>query len=697
MSRHAQKKMLRKARKKLDISDYPAAKDKYLSLLQADSANFDYNYEMGLAHFYSVSEKLQAIPYFERAQRHFRKDTTGELFFYLGECYHIKGRFDDAIHTYQRYLDQIRVHGTFLYEKDEKELVSDIELRMQQCENAKTVSADPVSRIKVNGKEREFRIVNPGSTINSTAQDYSPVLSPNDSTLFFTSRREGSTGGKREDDGKFYEDIYYSTFSKDGWSKALNIGPPINTKKHDASNFISFDGKTLYIYKGIKQGSIYQSTKTVSGWTKPVEAGKNNHVNTKAWETSFGISIYDNTMFLVSDRKGGLGGRDIYKAEKQKDGTWGALENIGAPINTPYNEDAPFLSPDGKTLYFSSTGHNSMGGFDIFYCERTATGWSEPRNLGYPLNSPGDDIYFILNSKGDKGYFSSSREHDGLADMDIYSIEMECENIPMARILGFAPPATVIYVTQKDSKKKTEEYNAGADGKYEIQLAPGNSYLFYFNIKGADSTRPAEISIPKQCREFTLYQDLKIDTALVQDISSGNTSAKMTGTFSNLFFENKSFEKEVNRMAMANAIALARKEHYNDFSEITAYAFTKAAPKTGTKPLLASFSNVMFDFNKANIREGFEPELDRILNYLNKNANAQIEISGHTDEKGSDSYNKKLSVQRANAVKNYFVNKGIKAERIQTIGYGKTKPLADNSSDEGRAKNRRVEFRVIIP
>ncbi len=322
LSKHAKKKNLKQARKLFFKGKYSTSKEKYIQLLKADSANFTYNFEMGLLLYYTWTEELRSIPYFERALRHSPKDSLGEIYFCLGDVYQIGGRPTLAHSYYTKFLYRLEKGKTDMPASEKNELIADVKHRMEQCKNAETMAVSRyMNAIEINGKVNRFNIRNSGAGINSSFDDYSPVLSQNDSTLFFTSRRKESSGGKiDEDDDKYFEDIYSASLEKDTWTAASNIGKPINTKRHEASNFISLDGKVMYIYKGVKRGSIYKTEKNGKLWEKPKRISTS--LNSRTWETS-SIVVANNTLYIVSDRKGGIGGRDIYKCAQKQDGSWG--------------------------------------------------------------------------------------------------------------------------------------------------------------------------------------------------------------------------------------------------------------------------------------------------------------------------------------------------------------------------------------
>ncbi|HEY4800485.1 MAG TPA: OmpA family protein, partial [Bacteroidia bacterium] len=395
---------------------------------------------------------------------------------------------------------------------------------------------------------------------------------------------------------------------------------------------------------------------------------------------------------------------------------------------------------DGKTMYFSSKGHNSMGGFDIFKSERNGDKWSEPVNLGSPINTPGDDIYFILAHHSDKAFYSSSSQAaDSTKDMDIYSIDL-CDDIPETVINGLA-------MGVREGKISVEELPGNtpigsfeiADGKYSVKLKHGKNYKFTLNTSGIEPAS-VTISVPYMCKVYDVYQELSFS-------QPGNPLV-----YKNAFFD---IQKEAGNEKFSDYLSKADKKTLTNYSEIsvntqpvtvattstvptsttvvtTASTTTVSAVQTGitastttTSPTYTlsatvsasttasstsgkstvttiSINNVLFDYDKADIKAEFKPELDKVADFLkNTNIKAKIEVAGHTDSKGSDDYNLALSRRRADAVANYLATKGINRSRIKAIGYGETKPVASNENPDGsdnpdgRAKNRRTEIVVI--
>lgn len=505
-----EKKLLKSARKEFDYGNYVLATENYEQLLKLDSTNPTYNFELAQT-LYSNFRQPQAIPFFEKAIK-FSKDTISEAYYLLGNAYHLACQFDMALMNYRIYQSMLNIHGTDLTGDEESDLKNEVSRKIEMCDNGKLLyNSPPADKFTINSKTRSFRISELGKDVNSEYDDYSSVLSSNDSVMYFTSRRDGTTGGLSDWDDKLFEDIYVSNLGKNGWEKALNVGTPINTKMHDAVISLSPDGKTLYFYRGLKQGTFYSSTLKGNVWTKPEVFFQDARATSGYSDASFfGYAVSGSELYVVSESDTGTTGRDIYLSKKKSDGSWGPLTNIGAPINTRYNEDAPFITSDGNTMYFSSKGHNSMGGYDIFKSERKGDTWSEPVNLGVPINSPGEDIYFIIGNKGDQAYYSSSsHSSDGTKDMDIYMIDL-CDDIPQTILAGvtFGITNGIISVAEKANNQKIGDFKI-ENSKYSIPLKHGSSYLFTLNVPSVMEPVSFEISAPQMCKVYNLYQEIE--------------------------------------------------------------------------------------------------------------------------------------------------------------------------------------------
>ncbi len=329
----------------------------------------------------------------------------------LGQAYHFKGDIDKALEYYYKYKSKLTP------KQAEKDYVN---VLIQQCLTAKDLMSKPV----------QVKVENLGPSINTIYVDACPSITADGKTLIYTSRRPENVGGKYDYEAEsYYDDIYISKWneSKQEWELSVNIGKPINTEHHDANTSISPDGNTIFIYKNIpnvtQSGDIYFSTKNPNGeWSEPKPI-QSKYINTSYFESSACITADGNTMFFVSEReKEGYGHGDIYMVKKE--GTsWGIPVNLGPTINTPYDEIGVYIHPDGKTLFFSSNGHKTMGGHDIFMSYFENGKWSEPINLGYPINTTREEIHFVLSTDKKTAYISSNRE-ESIGEYDIFKIDM---------------------------------------------------------------------------------------------------------------------------------------------------------------------------------------------------------------------------------------------------------------------------------
>lgn len=475
------------------------AAEVWQDLAEKDPDNSNLSYKLGYAYFHSYNQRSKALPFLERASLmrsasagHGGFNTAGydpfdprernapvEVDFYLAKAYHLDNQFDKADQFYQRFIDQV----------DPKHELRPMAVRgIEQTANARDLMSRPVS----------YEISNVGPVINNEYPDFSPVLSVDGNALFYTSRRiRPDSSNLNVIDliaGIPYENIYVSYKDREGkWQapELLNINP--QGGGHLAPVNVSADGQTLFIYRDDGgDGNLYESVLVGEIWSDPVLMGSD--INTKAWETHGALSADGNTFYFVSDRKGGFGGRDIYRVVRLPDGSWSKAQNLGGTINTRFDEDGVFIHPNGRTLYFGSIGHNSMGGFDIFMSELQDDGtWSYPKNLGYPLNTVEDNVFFITTADGRRGYFSSD-QFGGYGEKDIYFVDLpsEMESDGLAVLKGFIipppgeelPPSTILYVTDKTTGEVKSYKPRQRDGVYVAILPPCREYNLDYRVNG---------------------------------------------------------------------------------------------------------------------------------------------------------------------------------------------------------------------
>lgn len=468
--------------------NYGLALKNFLEAYQIDSVNSNINYKIGFCYIKSPIERGKALPYLEKAVvkttekytdlEPAEKDAPIHAFYYYGQALHLNYKFDEAIANYEKFKSFLR--------PNQKELIDDVNRQIQIANNAKALVSAPINVV----------IRNLGDSINSAYSDHTPVLSADENTLIFTSRRPGGTGGDRADDGSFYEDIYISYRKPDStWTAPVSISPNINTTTHEATVGLTADAQTLLIYKDANGGDIYFSTLDGNNWTFPQAMGSD--INSPNWETSACLTPDGNTLYFVSDRKeGSLGGKDIWKCVKLPNGKWSKALNVGAPINTPYDEESPFIHPSGNVLFFSSNGHQTIGGYDVFFSTRDEGNWQQPLNIGYPINTTDDDVFYVTSPDGKRGYYASASRAEGYGDKDLYIISIP-ERKEQALVLikgvivtanGEPLPADLeIIATNNETGIVTGVYKPMMrDGSFTIIIPPGSNYTLSYQQAGQE-------------------------------------------------------------------------------------------------------------------------------------------------------------------------------------------------------------------
>lgn len=481
-----------------------------------------------------------------------------------------------------------------------------------------------------------FNPVNIGPNVNSSGYEYVNAVSLDEGQLFFTRK-----GADPRSDESFYRAVSASSATGQlNWSPAIEIGAPINTPGNEGALCVSPDGLTIIITccsRGDSYGScdLYSSRKRGNNWSEPENLGE--MVNSAAWESQPCLAADGRTLYFVSTRRGGFGGSDIWKSTIQDDGYWGPPVNIGSQINTAADEMAPFIHPDGHTLYFSSHGHKGMGGADLFVSRMTPDGsWQKPENIGYPVNTARDEINLIINARGSEAFISAQREN-GYGNTDIYRFEMPQQS----------RPASVSYVQGKVFDKNSL-----------------NPLMATFELIDMQNNTTIVSSLSDQATgEFLMSLPVDKDYAL-------NVSCRGYLFYSMNFSLNDGHEA-------SNPVKLN---------------IPMQPVAIGEKVVLR---NIFFDTDKFELLPDSKAELGKLIAFLNKNTAMRIEIGGHTDNEGSDIHNMTLSVNRAKSVYDYLIINGISPEKISYKGYGETMPVESNETPSGRANNRRTEFKVI--
>ncbi|MFL5763712.1 MAG: hypothetical protein ACJ77K_07190 [Bacteroidia bacterium] len=469
--------------------NYVAALPLYMKLDSMDQGNPNLHFKIGICYLKSPTYKTNAIPYLEDAVQHVaRLYEEGEIkerkapmssTYYLAKAYHLNYEFDKAIEMYQRYITDLGTDPKFAKE------IADVNHDIETCNFGKELVKAPKTMI----------VENLGDGINTKYPEYSPVVSLDEQTLIFTTRRKGGTTDKLLPTGEYFEDIFVSTYDGEKWGKAVSIGKSVNSQGHEATINLSADGQKLFIYKDDGgNGNIYISELKGSEWGPPEYASA--PINSSSWESHACLSSDNRVLYFVSDRPGGYGGRDIYKCLKLPNGEWGPAQNLGDVINTKYDEDGVFIHPDGKQIFFSSKGHNSMGGFDIFtsIVDDENGYWSPPVNYGYPVNTTDDDVFLITTADGKRAFFSSDKP-GGFGEKDIYMIKFP-ENEPrdISILLGKLQnnssesiSGNKIYLLSTDKNDTLQVLTANSSsGKFGANLPVGKSYKAVFTMNGKE-------------------------------------------------------------------------------------------------------------------------------------------------------------------------------------------------------------------
>lgn len=612
--------------------------------------NFDLNYMLGFIWFNTDPASKETLKFFEKAYS-LIGDKESDLPFWLAWTYQLNSRWDDALKHYNAFLTTLLPRA-----KSNAGNIEDIKKKIGECETGKKLSATP---------ERVF-VDNLGTNINTPFPEYGPSISTDETTIFFTGRKPNSVGGKRDaNDNGFYEDVY-SSEKKDGkWLPAKQLSKNVNTETHDATAGLSPDGSKLYVYRNIGSdgGDLYESVLFGLDWEEPVRMNKN--INSKYHESTVSLSFDGKRLFFVSNKQSGIGAEDIYYSDMDVNGEWGPAKNIGPEINTKYREEGVFMHPDGVTLYFSSQGHGTMGGFDIFKSTFENGKWSEPVNLGYPINGPDDDVFFVISGSGNRAYFASAKQ-GGYGDQDIYKIT-------------FLGP----------------EKQPLLNGQDQLLAAVG-SPVSSFKTEAAIEVKSAKLTILKGV--VTDEKSLKPIESIIE--LTDNEKGVLLASFKS----NSSSGKYLVTLPSGKNYGLAVKsqgylfhsENFNlpettEYQEFTLDIALKKMEVGNTIVL----KNIFFDFDKSTVRPESQSELNRLIKLLKDNQGVKIELSSHTDDVGADEYNTRLSFARSNSVVDFLISKGISPSRLIPKGYGESVPIDKNDTEEGRQNNRRTEFKIL--
>ncbi len=644
--------------------DYDNAIMLFSQARDLDAENAKVNYRLGMSYLYGAT-KSKSLPYLEKAYQ-LDPNVDSEINYHLATAYQINNKYMLA-----------KDHFEYFKQKNRK-LASVADEKIRECLVADSLSRNPPNII----------VENMGGIINTNNHEYSPIISADGSLFIFTSDRSDGTFVQKGKNVENFEDIYVARRNGSGWSAPEKISPNINIKYHDAAASLSPDGKTLFLYYEEGNGDIYMSTLENGEWSKAKPLNKN--INTHFWETSASISADGTKLYFTSDRPGGQGGLDIYVSELTKKGDWGKAVNLGKKVNTQFSEDSPFIHPDGVTLYFSSNGHPTVGNTDIFKSEFVDNEWQQPENLGIGINSVEYDGFFSMSADKKTGYYSTLRE-DGMGNADIYKVTF----LP-PKPKPQPPPLIIALEPDPNAEKKPEPVVEEPEPIVETAAPP---------VKEEEDFVDPRIA---------LQVELKIVTVLRGKVIDANTAAPLIASISLVDNEknvvlsrtrsNTNGEFEVTIPHGGNYGVSTEKDGYlfnsinfnvptfSEFREIDTHIIMVKA-EVGSKVVL---KNIFFDVGQSNIKIESISELENINELLTSNPKLRVQINGHTDNTGNAAANKVLSLQRATAVVNYLIEKGISQNRLRAVGYGEERPIVSNDDEiGGREINRRTEIEII--
>ncbi len=602
----------------IDLLDQAISKDK--KFVEA-------YYRLGLVYL-TIKNYSKAIENFEKGLSLTNEEKKQKVFWYdLGETYLLTGQYDRATTTLAEFVK---------VENQNKQKLDQANLMLKNATFAQSNQSE-----KATYQQRKL-----SDTVNCFAMQYFPVLTADQQELIFTRRLVGIG----DDD----EDLVITRKDTKGkWYSPVSISKNINSKFNEGTCTISADGRKLIFTsctgrKGYGSCDLFESTRVGNDWSEPVNLGPN--VNSNDWESQPSLSADGRTLYFVSDRKGGYGRRDIWYSDLDDNGQWTKAQNLGAPVNTVYEEYSPFIHVNGKTLYFASNGLVGFGGFDLFFSEKLDTGWSLPENVGSPINDHEDQFSLFITADGKKGYYS----HE----------EMTASGIPMGRLYEVQiPEKQQIKYRSNYVKGTVKDKKTGKELKAKIELFDINKNKIV-SLVHSDSLSGEYLMVLTQGSEYALYVTKK-----------------------GYLFQSLNFNYSVPIVPIA-PIAIGRIGI--GFEPLLINIELDPAVKGSVSVL----KNIFFDVDKYDLKEKSITELEKIVQFLTENPQIQVEISGHTDNTGNQDYNQQLSDKRAKSVYSYIMSKGISPFRLSWKGYGSLNPVHSNNTEQGRQQNRRIEFTI---
>jgi outer membrane protein OmpA-like peptidoglycan-associated protein/Tol biopolymer transport system component len=616
--------------------NYKEAIASFKKALEMNPDDASVNFKLGLSYLYSDT-KSKAASFINKAYQ-LNPNIDNRIDYHLGIAFQNTNEFKKAIEHFE-------------YFKKRNPNVSTIaDERIAEC-----IVADSLTQNELN-----VIIENLGTVVNSEISEYSPLISSDGNMLIFTSNRDAGPKGEK------LEKIYVSYRTGTNWTEPKKLSNNLNTPDYnDAAASLSPDGKTLFLYSEDGAGDIYTSTFNGTDWSKPVPLNKN--INTaQYWETCASISPDGKKLYFASNRPDGYGELDIYVSELDSKGQWGKAVNLGPTVNTPGNDDSPYIHYDGVTLYFSSDGHPKLGNSDIFVTELRNNKWTKPENIGYPINSWEYDGFFSMAPDKKTAYYATVKE-GGFGAADIYSIKfLEPKYKPKPKPV----------VVEAPKKKKNEDY---VDPLIKSMRDQKAVTILRGTVIDEIDAKPLEATI-------TLVNN---ETGKVM---SKITSDPETGDFELTIPHGSNYGVSSEKVGYLFTSFNFNMPKDFEYQELDTHIIMPRA-EVGSKVILR---NVFFDVGKADLKQQSIAEVEKIISLLTANPELKVQINGHTDNTGNAASNKALSLRRASAVVDYLISKGIDSSRVTAKGYGSERPIVSNDEEiGGREINRRSEIEII--
>lgn len=631
-------------------SDFAGSLNYWKTQLAKAPDNANLNYKVGICYFFSYDQQLKALPYFKKAIKNLSKnyDFTSEkeshasptAYYFLAQTYLSNNLPDSALKYFSRYED--------CYEQHPISTEMGILMALNLKESTKNL--------------RNVTVSNFGNVVNTPYAETNPVMRLDNKFLFFSSRRPGNKTVDTVNQKISDADIYYTSKNASGnWENPQPF--KYNTSNDEAPLYLSPNGDQLYFRRISNSNTdIYRTDYIKNTWTKPVPVSA---INTSFNETGISLTADGKTLYFCSDQNKAEGKYDLYRSTKQKNGRWGSVVRLSTTINTPYNQVSPHISPDGRTLFFSSNGYckNGLGGYDIYYSElRDDNTWTEPNTMGYPINKSRDDLNYVVASE-DKRYYTSLTENNSY---DIFMVEgggFDFESISAS--------TDVVTVTNEMGVTQVMETEKNVEKEVEVAVAVDTP-------KPEETETLAAIEEAKEKETLAAIEEQKEKEKEIPIASDDNLKA-----------EDPEANKEL-KVSDVNVENLSEAERTALVEKLKAYLAEQLKSNESVK-----FKVVYFDFNKSNLNLLSLNELKLLVEFLGEHPETKIEIAGHGDNKGSWETNLTLSNKRAQEVYNFLIANKVAANRMFFYGKGSAVPIAPNDTESGRSKNRRVEVFIL--